>query len=196
MNRFQVSAVAVVIACGPAVYAVLAQRGVGELQGVARQVAKPKVVSLSGEVVEVKTGSCKMTTGRSPAGTHFVMKTSGGTTLEVHLGPAAAVEFLAKELPPGTEVKVEAFRTKKMARGQYVARSLKYGARTVQLRDETLRPAWAGQGGPGRWAGRRGRGPPWPVSSTSGAFLPILGRDPDECGPHRGGPSAPARVQE
>ena len=54
MKVIQVSIATVVFACGLSVTASLAQRGVGDPQGIARQHAKPKVVSLSGKVVEVK----------------------------------------------------------------------------------------------------------------------------------------------
>jgi len=72
------------------------------------------------------------------------MKTSDAKTLNIHLGPADAVKSVAKELLAGTEVKVEAFRTKKMEKDQYIARSLTIGDRTMELRDKSLRPAWAG----------------------------------------------------
>lgn len=137
-----------------------AQRGVGDTQGVAQQPTKPKVVSLSGKVLEVKTESCQTTTGRSPLGTHLIMETSKGKKLNIHLGPVNAVGSVAKELSEGQKVKVKAFRTKKMKKGQYVARKLTFGSRTVELRDETLRPAWAGRGGPG-WGRGYGRGAGW-----------------------------------
>jgi len=101
------------------------------------------------------------------------METSKGKTLNIHLGPVAAIEFVAKDLSQGQKVKVEAFRTKKMKKGQYVARSLTFGSQTVELRDETLRPVWAGRGGPGwgRGYGRgagygRGRGRGWGRQGT------------------------------
>jgi predicted Fe-Mo cluster-binding NifX family protein len=73
------------------------------------------------------------------------MELSEGKTVNVHLGPAAAVESVAKELSPGNEVKVEAFRTKKLKKGHYIARSVTIGDRTIELRDKTLRPRWAGR---------------------------------------------------
>jgi predicted Fe-Mo cluster-binding NifX family protein len=87
-----------------------------------------------------------MTTGRSPLHTYFVMKTPDGKTVNVHLGPADAVESVAKRLSRGEQVKVEAFRTKKTANRHYIARSLTIGDRTMELRDKTLRPTWAGPG--------------------------------------------------
>ena len=143
MRVMLLSVAAAVFVCGVSASVALAQKDVGDPQGAARQPNKPKVVSLSGEVVEVRTEPRKMTTGRSPLGTYFVMKTPDGKTVNIHLGPADAVESVAKELLRGEEVKVEAFQTKKTAKGHYIARSLTIGDRTMELRDKTLRPTWA-----------------------------------------------------
>jgi len=144
MKVIPVSITAVVVGCGLSVSLTLAQEGLGDSQEVARQPAKPRVVLLSGEVLEVKTEPCQMTTGRSKLGTHLIVKTSDLKTLNIHLGPADAVKSVVKELLAGVEVKVEAFRTKKMKDDQYIARSLAIGDRTMELRDKNLRPAWAG----------------------------------------------------
>lgn len=146
MKKMPLTVVAVVFALGVLLSSAFAQRGVGDPDGVARQPAKPKVISLSGRVLEVKTESCQMTTGRSQLGTHLMMEASDGKTLNIHLGPADAVKSLAEELARGTDVKVEAFRTEKTEKGQYIARSLTIGDRTTELRDQVLRPIWAGQG--------------------------------------------------
>lgn len=155
MKRTRSGAIVLAIACGLAASAAHAQRGVGDPTGVARQAVKPEGVSLSGKVLEVMTGPCENTTGRSPLGTHFLMKTEEGETLNIHLGPAVQVEFVAKDLSEGKNVQVRAFRTDKMEESHYVAQSLAYGDRTVQLRDDdTLRPVWAG----GRGARNRAAG--------------------------------------
>lgn len=125
-----------------------AQRGVGDPQGVARQPAKPKLVVISGDVLEVKTEPCSMTTGRSQLGTHLIIKTADAKTVNIHLGPARAVEFAAKQLARGQDVRIEAFRTEKTAKGQFVARSLTIDGKTLELRDKDLRPKWAGQEAP------------------------------------------------
>jgi predicted Fe-Mo cluster-binding NifX family protein len=83
-----------------------------------------------------------------------MIKTSDGKTVNIHLGPAAVVEFVTKELSRDMEVKVKAFRTTKTKKGQYIARTLTFGDRTVELRDENLRPAWAGARG---FKGRAGK---------------------------------------
>lgn len=144
--------------CGMTASVAQAQRGVGDPTGVVRQGANPHVVTIVGEVLKVETGPCENTTGRSPFGTHFIMKTKGGETLNIHLGPPAAVDFLIRELSAGTKVKVQGFRTEKMPKGHYVAKTVAYGDRTVDLRDASLQPVWAAaQGGrntpPGPGAG-------------------------------------------
>jgi hypothetical protein len=152
---------------GLAASAALAQRGVGDPAGVARSGVKLEIVTLSGKVLEVKTEPCANTTGRSPLGTHFLMKTAEGKTLNIHLGPAAMVEFAAKELVQDKAVKVQAFRTEKMKEEHYVAQTLSYDGRSVTLRDETLQPVWAGGAGTGRVGDAtvlepgRGVGPGW-----------------------------------
>ena len=74
------------------------------------------------------------------------LKTSQGTELNIHLGPTQAVESMVKGLEQGIKVTVVDFRTKGLPEGQYVAQSLKYGDRAIRLRDEQLRPVWAGPG--------------------------------------------------
>ena len=149
-----------------------AQKGVGDDTGVARQAIRPEIVTLQGTVTAVETGPCKNTTGRALVGTHVLLKASDGKTLNVHLGPAPVVESTAKLLAKDAEVKVTAFRTGAMPENHYVAQSLTVGEETVTLRDETLRPDWAGpqranrgrgamQGGYGRGRGQgygQGRG--------------------------------------
>jgi hypothetical protein len=144
-----------------------AQRGIGDPTGVARQPVKPEVVSLSGKLVEVKTGPCEATTGRSPTGTHLILETADEEQLNVHLGPAAAVADTVAKLSVGQEIGIRAFRSEKMKENHYVAQSLTFGKTTVELRDAGLRPVWAQgnadlRGTPAGQAGvGRGRGPGW-----------------------------------
>lgn len=123
--------------------AACAQQAAGQRQGVARQPAEPKLVSLSGEVLELKTEPCRMATGRSALGAHLAIKTAGGKTVHIHLGPAAEVAPLTKGLARGMTIQSEVFRTDATPEGQYVARTLRFGDRTVVLRDKSLRPVWA-----------------------------------------------------
>jgi hypothetical protein len=148
-----------------------AQRGMGESAGVVWQAVKPKVLALSGKVLTVKTEPCKATTGRAAIGTHFLLETPEGEELNIHVGPAVAVDYVADQLPIGDNVIVNAFRTASMPEKHYVAQSLAFDDTSIQLRDESLRPLWARgdavshrlgepQWGPGRGPGRGwGRGP-------------------------------------
>lgn len=131
-----------------------AQRGMGDPTGVAQQATKPELVSLTGKIVSVETGPCEKTTGRGRAGTHMILQTKKQKEVNVHLGLAIAVEDIAKQLNVGKKVKVTAFRTEKMPEAHYVAQALKFDGKTVELRDENLRPFWAG-------GGQRGYGRGW-----------------------------------
>jgi hypothetical protein len=89
-----------------------------------------------------------------------VLKTVNGK-LNVHLGPAAAVKDIAGQLTAGTKLKLEAFRTARMPENRYVAISLRFDGRMTELRDDSLRPCWAG----GNVDRRGSRGPEWGAGS-------------------------------
>ena len=136
-----------------------AQKGVGDETGLARQTVKPALTPLSGTVVSVDTKVCEKTTGHGEIGTHFLLKTAQNETLNIDLGwsEADVVKNLAKSLTQGKQVTVTAFRTEKMPPQRYVAKSVTIDGTTTNLRDDSLRPVWAGggAGGRGRGAGRR-----------------------------------------
>ncbi|QEG36106.1 DUF2202 domain-containing protein [Bythopirellula goksoeyrii] len=144
------------LACGLiaafAAIQVQAQRGVGDPVGVAQQAVQPKVVSLSGTVKAIITEPCKMTTGRSEEGTHILLEPTTGGELNIHLGPTASVGSVADKLVVGQTVAVQAFRTDKLPEDNYVAQSISIGDDVIPLRDENLRPRWAG--GRGKQKGR------------------------------------------
>lgn len=141
-----------VLATAPAA---LAQRGMGDEVGVARRAVDVQRVTLDGKVKEVIEEACKKTTGWSSLGTHFLLETDDEKVLNVHLGPAVVVGDLAKRLKPGQAVSVKGFRTEKMPGDEYVAIEVNIDGKTLTLRDEDLRPTWAGPQGK-RFA--RGRG--------------------------------------
>jgi len=186
MKTTMIFVVASTLLCGTLVTNAHAQKGMGESSGVARQAVKPEMVSLSGKLVDIKTGPCEKTTGRSPVGPHILLEVAKGEKLNIHLGPAAAVASTVAKLSIGQDVTVRAFHTEKMPDNHYTAQSLTFGKSTVELRDAGLRPAWAsgraglgspatdqdadqspiqrpgrGRGGPPWMDGRRGGGPPW-----------------------------------
>jgi hypothetical protein len=144
-----------------------AQKGVGDQTGVARQPVQPQVVALSGKLVEIRIGLCEKTTGRAAVGTHLFLETPDGKSLNIHLGPAAAVADIVAKLSTreNQDLTVKAFRTEKMPENHYVAQSLTFDANTIELRDKTLRPVWAGKANVSRGrgasqGGRRGLGAP------------------------------------
>ncbi|NLS93073.1 MAG: hypothetical protein GXX96_13035 [Planctomycetaceae bacterium] len=196
MKRASITMLALAV-CALVTPAALAQRGVGESEGVARKTVLPKTVTLEGTVVKVETGPCENTTGRAFTGTHFLLENSKGKTLNVHLGPAGIVDFVAKELTKGKKVKVEAFRTEQMKENHYVARAITCDGRAVTLRNASLQPAWAGgagmaadargwpAGSPGRGAGPgwgrgygRGRGAGWGRGQGGGGYRAGAGQCP------------------
>ena len=167
MRNAAILTAAAIVLFGVAASMAQAQRGIGDPTGVARQPVKPEIVSLSGKLVEVKTGPCEATTGRSPIGTHLILETANKKQLNVHLGPATAVADTVAKLSVGQEISAKAFRTEKMKENHYVAQSLAFGKSTVELRDADLRPVWAqGSADPRRAAAGqpsfgRGRGAGW-----------------------------------
>lgn len=154
MFRRQCSVLVPFVLLGLATSVALAQRGTGQLSGVARQASEIDTATFWGTVVEVKSGPCENTTGRSSIGTHFFLKTSEQQMLNIHLGPAVLVESVVRALPVGESVQVQAFRTERMQADHYVAQWITVGDHTLRLRDDNLRPVWAG--GRGMPARRRG----------------------------------------
>jgi hypothetical protein len=147
VNRIMASLAAVALLAATTAPPVQAQKGTGDPTGVAQQSPRPKVQTFSGTVVAIETQPCEKTTGKGLVGTHVLLKTEKGEKLNVHLGWADAVADTAKQLSAGKKVEVTAFRTDKLPEGHYVAQTLKFDGKTVQLRDEDLRPEWAGGGG-------------------------------------------------
>lgn len=144
-----------------------AQRGAGESTGVARQATSPELTEVTGTIREVKDAPCESTTGGATRGTHLLLATEDGRVLNIHLGPSAFVGFAVDQLNTGKSIVASVFRTEKLPAENFVAKSLTVEGRTITLRDDTLRPVWAGgrrgnfgvaQGRPGR---RGGGGPAW-----------------------------------
>ncbi len=136
---------------------VSAQRGLGNQTGLAREWVKPDIETVRGELDHIKTGPCENTTGHAYIGTHLFLKAGDGDQLfNVHLGPADAVESYVNNLEIGQPVEARVFQTESMGAGEYIAQEVTANGHTLQLRDENLRPFWAGSGNFGR-NNRRGR---------------------------------------
>jgi hypothetical protein len=123
----------------------VAQKGMGDEEGVARQAEKPALQSMSGELLSIETHPCGQTTGHSPIGTHLRVRTQEQAEINLHLGPAADVGPMIEGLEPGQHVQFEAFRTPAMPESAFVAQRIRVGDKDVVFRvPGTLRPVWAG----------------------------------------------------
>jgi len=138
-----VIAASTMVAC--AIMPVSAQKGAGEEIGVARQVIQPELNQVSGTLDRIKVGPCKHTTGRAYIGTHLFLKQENGDIINLHLGPENSVKSFVDKLSIGDVIHSEAFRTENLKDGEYVARTVSSGNETFVLRDEYLRPIWAGE---------------------------------------------------
>ena len=132
----------------------LAQKGMGEPTGVAQQSVKPPITLMEGTIKETKIGPCERTTGRAAEGVHLIVQAKDGQTINLHLGPRFALADALAQLSAGQQITFEAFRTDAMPKDAYVAKSLKVGDTTIDLRDDNLRPKWAAAAQGGRGGGR------------------------------------------
>jgi hypothetical protein len=132
----------------------LAQKGMGDEQGIARSGDRPALQQVAGTVTGIDVGACEASTGRSMTGAHLVLD-SEGERLELHLGPLSAVDHVLEQTPVGTTLTAQAFRTDAMPAATWVAKDLVVDGKTIHLRDDSLRPSWAG----GRGSAATGRGP-------------------------------------
>ncbi len=122
-----------------------AQRGMGDSAGIAQRAVKPDAAWVDGRIVSVETGPCAKTTGRSSIGTHVILRTSQGDECNMHLGPAGMVREAVESLTEGDSVRARVFRTDAMPQGHCVCIEMISGGKTVVLRDDGLRPVWAGR---------------------------------------------------
>ncbi len=123
-----------------------AQKGIGNVYGIGQQQILPDIESISGELIEIKTGPCENTTGYAIIGTHLFVKSSASEPVyNIHLGAAYAVDSFISRLSVGQNIEVQAFRTEQMEENHYVAKQVSANGHTIQLRDENLRPFWAGE---------------------------------------------------
>lgn len=122
-----------------------AQRGIGDPFGMANRADKPSISAHSGTILSVRTGPCESTTGRSYIGTHLIVRLDSGSTINLHLGPTSDISAMISALDRGTYIAFDAFRTDEMADDALVATTIRHGSDVIVLRDETLRPVWAGR---------------------------------------------------
>ncbi|MBJ7533276.1 hypothetical protein JDN40_04035 [Rhodomicrobium vannielii ATCC 17100] len=134
----------------------LAQKGTGESSGVARQGLKLPIKAMSGNIEAIKIGRCEKTTGRADEGAHLIVQMPDAK-INLHLGPTFALRDELKQLSVGQNISFEAFRTDRVPKDAYIAKSIKAGDKVFALRNDSLRPIWArGRGGGGLPVARGG----------------------------------------
>ncbi|MBT3070111.1 hypothetical protein KKP04_04415 [Rhodomicrobium sp. Az07] len=121
----------------------LAQKGTGESSGVARQGLGLPIEAMSGTIEAVKVGRCEKTTGRSAEGAHLIVQMPDAKTINLHLGPTFALRDVLKQLSVGQNISFEAFRTERMPKDAFIAKSVKAGDKVFAFRNDSLRPVWA-----------------------------------------------------
>lgn len=125
------------------------QKGTGEANGVSRQGLDPELLKMEGVVEKVESGPCKYTTGRSVSGTHLIVQTQD-KLINVHLGPASDVSQLVS-VTAGNPIAMIVFRTDKLPKDEYIAKEVKVNGKSIVLRDERLKPVWAGGNRKEKW---------------------------------------------
>jgi len=157
MKKTSICLSAAILAFAAVASPAIAQKGTGELTGVARQGLKLPTEAMSGTIKDIKIGPCEKTTGRAKEGAHLIVQAPDGRTINLHLGPTfALLRDELKQLAAGQDISFEAFRTDRMPKDAYIAKSFKAGDKVFVLRNDNLRPRWAG--GRGRGMGRGGGG--------------------------------------
>jgi hypothetical protein len=136
-----IAALMALMTMGPAAWA---QRGMGDGEGVVRQAVETQRMTIEGKVTKIVVEKCENTTGPFQMGMHLLVTTSEDKQYNVHLGPAVIVKNLVEPLEAGQSVIVKTFRTEQMPAEHFTAVVLTFDGKTVRLRDENLRPVWAG----------------------------------------------------
>lgn len=125
------------------------QKGTGETNGVSRQRLDPELLKMEGIIEKVESGPCKYTTGRSVSGTHLIVQTQD-KLINVHLGPTSEVSQLVS-VTAGDPIAMTVFRTDRLPKDQFIAKEVTVNEKNIVLRDETLKPVWAGGNRKEKW---------------------------------------------
>ena len=119
------------------------QLGMGDSKGVVQKRLKPRLVRISGKLLQIKTHPCENTTGKAKLGTHLILKDRDGRELNVHLGPASELSETVKRITIGANLNLLGFHTNKMPPNHYVAKTLLLPNHIIHWRDSALRPYWS-----------------------------------------------------
>jgi hypothetical protein len=121
------------------------QKGANDQYGIARLRQSIAIEKLEVEILKIVEGPCENTMGRSDSGTHLIVRNmADGKQLNIHLGPTNQMQTLVALLPPGKKISAEVFRTPKLAEDQYISKELVIDDLVYEIRDQDLRPFWAG----------------------------------------------------
>jgi ferric-dicitrate binding protein FerR (iron transport regulator) len=74
---------------------------------------------------------------------HFIVQTSDGIEINLHLGPARVVDTLVALLSPGQTISFEAFTTPDLSADTFIAKTVSWESGFIEFRDDALRPFWA-----------------------------------------------------
>ena len=96
------------------------------------------VITVSGMVENVT----HQTGGTGWSGTHFTLKATNGTW-DVHLGPSAFLERQGLKLGNGEQVEVTGSKIHSNGSDALLAREVKIGGKTYELRDQNGYPKWS-----------------------------------------------------
>jgi len=123
-----------------------AQKGTGNSSGVAKNYSSSIVTELSGELKKIVNEPCKKTTGRYSYGTHLFIETlnTRKRTLNIHVGPTEEIKRITENLKTGQQIEMMVFKTDDLPENQFIVKSLKVKGKLYTLRNEDLKPFWAG----------------------------------------------------
>ena len=147
MKRHGLVTIALIVGAAAAFFAAqdaFAQKGKGDVEGIAQKAEKPEVVEISGKLKRVKIGPCEKSTGRAEEGVHLLLQDEKENEINLHLAPKDVVGPVVKDVRISQKVTAKAYQTEKCAEHEYIAQNFSFNDKTYRLRDEKLRPYWAG----------------------------------------------------
>jgi hypothetical protein len=123
-----------------------AQKGMGNKTGIARNNVTNATRKISGKLVKILNEPCTNTTGQYARGLHLIIKQNDQDVerLNIHLGPTSEMSEITEHLKPGQQLELKVFKTNELPDDQYIAKSFTSTHGTYELRNDQLRPFWAG----------------------------------------------------
>ena len=125
-----------------ACFAINAQKGVGEGNGVSQDDFSVTLIELHGVVQNVVEEPCQYASGESEQGIHLIVCTDEKQELNVHIGPTRAVSIWTEGIM-GHAVYLVVFSTENLPENHYIAKEIQWNGQLAQLRDGYMKPFWA-----------------------------------------------------